>query len=463
MKLTKSSKICLIVFIYVFTLYLGINAYTSNTLLVDIKKVLCYLAPALITLKILFENIKNLKILFKNKLLISLYFLILLWFILSGIFGIKFGYDLVKGIAHYGILITLMLVLYSLDISEEDKKEIKKHIFISFFITAVFAIIQYIFKINLNTGSNTKYIGINGRVNSTFTIATLYDKYVCLIVPFIFYEIVTNKNDKFIYRILLVLSMFAITLTFSRTGQIIYIALMLSFIIFNIIKKSGKDILLSILILILMVLIPGAKYSIQSGLEYVYEELHIPKKIQLNLTKISKTKKSIIIDKAGQCIDDDCVDDVDGSEFFRKYYKKVGKEFIKEYPIFGIGVNNYTYLFNNQNAKDYLKNNKIISDSYPYMFPHCGFIQIAAEIGYIGLIMLSIYLLIFAIFKFIHNKNINNLYLYSSFITTFILCNVTENIYTAFQVIYIIMILYMLYNINTNKTINKNKKTRNSD
>ena len=456
MKLTKSSKICLIVFIYVFTLYLGINAYTSNTILVNIKKILCYLAPALVTVKILFENIKNIKVLFKNKLLIILYFIIILWFILTGIFGIKFGYDLVKGIAHYGILMSLMLVIYNLDISSEEKNEIKRHVFIAFFISCILGVMQYIFKFNLNTGSNTKYIGINGRINSSFTIATLYDKYVCLITPFIMYEIVTNDKYKNTYKVLLCLSMIAVTLTFSRTGQIIYIALILSFIVLNIIKKMLSNIILSIFLLIMMVLIPGAKYSIQSGLEYVYEELHIPKNIQLNLTKINKDKNDIVIEKAGQCIDDDCVDDVDGSEYFRKYYKKVGKEFIKEYPVFGIGVNNYTYLFNNQNAKDYLTNKKIISNSYPYMFPHCGFIQIAAEIGYIGLIILSFYLVIFSLLKFIKNKNLNNFYLYSSFIVTFVLCNVTENIYTAFQVIYIVIILYQLYNLNVKKQ-NKGK------
>lgn len=457
MKLTKSSKICLIIFAYIFTLYLGINAYTSNNILIFIKKIFSYLIPAFITLKIIFENIKNIKCLFKNKYIIILYFVILLWLILTGIFGIKFGYDLVKGIAHYGILMTFMLVLFNLDISEKDKNDIKKHIFISLFISIILGIGQYVFKYNLNTGSNTKYIGINGRINSTFSIATLYDKYICLLVPFIFYEIVTDKKHENIYRILLFMTMFGVTLTFSRTGQIIYIALIISFIIFNIIKKHLTNILLSILILLVMILIPGSKYSIQSGLEYVYKELHIPKSIQLNLTKINHDNDDLIIDKAGQCIDDDCVDDVDGSEYFRKYYKKIGKEFIKEYPVFGIGVNNYTYLFNNQNAAKYLENNKILSTEYPYMFPHCGFIQIAAEIGYIGLIILSLYLMLFSIFNFIKNRTFENFYLYSSFIVTFILCNVTENIYTAFQVIYMIILMYQMYNINTikNKKIKK--------
>ena len=454
MKLTRSSKICLIVFIYIFTLYLGINAYSSNDILINIKKILCYFAPAFITLKILFENIKNIKVLFKNKFIIILYFVIILWFILTGIFGIKFGYDVVKGIAHYGILMSLMLVLFNLDISEEDKNNIKKHIFIALAISIILGIMQYVFKFHLNTGSNTKYIGINGRINATFSIATLYDKYICLLVPFIFYEIIINKNNINTYRILLFLTMFGVTLTFSRTGQVIYLALILSFIIFNIIKKHLYNIILSVIIIIVMILIPGAKYSIQSGLEYVYEEFSIPKAMQINLTKHSK----IVIEEAGQCINDDCVDDIDGSEFFREYYKKIGKAFIKEYPIFGVGVNNYTYLYNHQNASKYLDNNKIISDSYPYMFPHCGFIQIAAEIGYIGLILISLYLLSFSIYKFIKNRSFDNFYLYSSFIVTFILCNITENIYTAFQVIYLVAVLYQLYNLNIK--IDKNKKLK---
>lgn len=453
MKLTKSSKILLIVFIYVFTLYLGINAYTYNEFLRGIRKVLCYLFPAVVTLKIIIDNIKNINVLFKHKTFIIIYLLSIIWFIFTGINGIKFGYDVVKGIAHFGILFTFMLVIFNLDISDEEKTLLKKHFFFAFFLSICLGIMQYLFRYKLNTFSNTKYIGINGRINATFSIATLYDKYVCLVFPFITYELIKTKDYQKNYLILFILSMVGVTLTFSRTGQIIYLALMFAFIILSVIKKRYAYIILSIILILIMVHIPGAKYSVQSGLEYVYEDLHIPEKYQLNLTKLIKTNKKvvIVINKAGQCINDDCVDDVDGSEFFRNYYKKIGKQFIKEYPVSGIGINNYNYLFINQNARNYLKNNKIISDEYPYMFPHCGYIQIAAEVGYIGLILISSYLLLFSLYKFMQNKNILKFYLHAAFIVTFILSNITENIYTAFQAIYLIMFIYQIYNIYESK------------
>lgn len=447
MKLTKSSKILIITFIYTFMLYLGINAYTHNSILLNIRKIMCYLYPAIVTLKIIFDNRKNISCLFKNKLYISLYALSLLWLLFTAFNGIKFGYDVIKGIAHYGILFTFMLVIINLKLTKDEKSYLKKHFFFSFFLSIVLGIMQYVFKYNLNTFSNTKYIGIFGRINATFSMATLYDKIVCMLFPFISYELIKNDKYKKNYLILFITSMFGVTLTFSRTGQLIYLLLIFSFIIISIINKKYKYVILAIITTLIMVHIPGAKYSVQSALEYAYKDLHIPKTMQINLTKIIKTKGKVIYAKAGECVNDDCVDNIDGSEFFREYYKKIGKEFIKEYPLSGIGVNNYNYLFINQNAAKYLNNNKIISGEYPYMFPHCGFIQNAAEIGYIGLILISIYMVIFSVIKFINMKTINKFYLHAAFITTFILSNITENIYTAFQVIYLVMFIYQIYNI----------------
>ena len=63
---------------------------------------------------------------------------------------------------------------------KEDIKEIKKAFLISFMICLIAGILQYIFSIELNTFSNDKYPGIKGRINSTFYIATLLDKYIVL-------------------------------------------------------------------------------------------------------------------------------------------------------------------------------------------------------------------------------------------------------------------------------------------
>ena len=154
----------------------------------------------------------------------------------------------------------------------------------------------------------------------------------------------------------------------------------------------------------------------------------------------------------GLCADEDCVGDLEGSAFFRNYYKSVGKAFIKEYPIFGVGIGNATYLYENQNAKEYLKNDKIISDEYPYMYPHNCYIQLTEETGYIGITLIITFTLSLAIQKLIKTRNKNKLYYYVIplvLLSLFVGC-ITEGLYYTKQVIYLFAISYAIY-CNPNK------------
>ena len=118
---------------------------------------------------------------------------------------------------------------------------------------------------------------------------------------------------------------------------------------------------------------------------------------------------------------------------------------LKEHPVFGIGVGNYYYLYINQNAKDYLENDSIISDEYPYMYPHNGYVQVLCETGYIGLILISSFFLTIAITKLLTKDNKLDYYLFIMLIFGFSLSSITECLFHSKQYIYIFIIIYGLY------------------
>ena len=400
--------------------------------------------PSLISLSILFDNIKNLKILLKNKIPLILYILTIIWLFLTLIFGIDINLSSIKGFIHYSVLLTLILVIFNCKFEKETLNRIKKHLFISFALSMCFGIFQYVTKYNLNTYNNDKYPGIFGRINSTFYIATTFDKYIVLMFPIITYELLNDKDNKY-YKILLILSMFGITFTFSRSGQLIYLVMCFIFFIVTLLKKQFKNSILIVLLVICMILIPGAKYSIQSALDYAYETVHMPKVLRLSL--LDKFGSEIEEVEAGECADDDCVGDIEGSNFFRKYYESVGKAFIKEYPVFGIGIGNATYLYENQNAKDYLKDDSVISDEYPYMYPHNCYIQLTEETGVIGIVLLFSFVLSLAIIKLKYSikENKNIFYVILLMLFGLALGNITEGLFYTKQVIYLFAIGYAIY------------------
>lgn len=441
MNITKRSENLIIISLYLITLFLGVSTFFNITFIDRIRYALIVILPGLISLSILFDNIKNLKILLKHKVPLVLYILTIIWLFLTFIFGIKSGIDSIKGFIHFGVLLTLILILFNSELDESLLKRIKKHIFISFAIASFLGILQYITQYNLNTFNNDKYPGILGRINSTFYIATTFDKYICLIFPLITYELLNDKDNKY-YKFLLVLSMLAITFTFSRSGQLIYLVMSFVFFVTTLFKKQFKNSILIVVVIICMILIPGAKYSIQSALDYAYETVHLPKVLRVSLLEILGSDIEQV--EPGLCADEDCVGDLEGSAFFRNYYKSVGKAFIKEYPIFGVGIGNATYLYENQNAKDYLKDKDVISDKYPYMYPHDCYIQLTEETGYIGITLILSYILSLAFIKLKSRKNKNDIYLILLILFALALSNITEGLFYSKQIIYLFAIFYSI-------------------
>lgn len=457
MKVTKRSEYLIIVSLYIITLFLGVYTFFNIAFIDKIRYALIVILPALISLSILFDNIKNLKVLFKNKIPLILYVLTIIWLFLTLLFGIDINLSSIKGFIHYSVLLTLILVIFNSKFEKETLSNIKKHLFISFALSMCFGIFQYLTKYNLNTYNNDKYPGIFGRINSTFYIATTFDKYIVLMFPIITYELLNDKDNKY-YKILLVLSMLGITFTFSRSGQLIYLVMCFVFFIVTLFKKQFKNSALIVLLVICMILIPGAKYSIQSALDYAYETVRMPKVLRINL--LDKLGSEIKEVEAGKCADDDCVGDIEGSNFFRKYYESVGKAFIKEYPVFGVGIGNATYLYENQNAKEYLKDDSVISDEYPYMYPHNCYIQLTEETGLIGIVLLLSFVLSLAFIKLKSSlkENKNIFYVILLMLFGLALANITEGLFYSKQVIYLFAIGYAIYcNSYSNNKINGKK------
>ncbi len=442
MKITKRSECFIIASLYIITLFLGVYTFFNIAFIDKIRYALIVILPAIIALSIVFDNIKNLKVLLKNKIPLILYVLTIIWFFITFIFGIKTGLSSLKGFIHYSVLLTLIFVLFNCKIEKDVLKNIKKHLFISFALSVCFGIFQYLTRWNLNTYNNDKYPGILGRINSTFLIATTFDKYIVLIFPLVTYELLNDK-DNWYYKILLILSMLGITFTFSRSGQLIYLVMCFIFFVLTLFKKQFKNSVLIVLVVICMLLIPGAKYSVQSALDYAYETVHIPKVLRINL--LEQMGSEIEHVEAGKCADDDCVGDIEGSNFFRKYYESVGKAFIKEYPIFGVGIGNATYLYENQNAKDYLKDTSVISDEYPYMYPHNCYIQLTEETGVVGIVLLLSFILSLAFIKLKRTTNKNDFYVVLLILFALALGNVTEGLFYTKQVIYLFSISYAIY------------------
>lgn len=435
MKLKNRTLKFLIVTIYSIVLLLGNENFFGIFMLGDIINYLIVLLPSIFILLLIFDNKKNLKEIFKiNKINIFLGITFLIWIIISFFFGIEKGIQGIKGIIHFGVIFCLTILISRIKFEKSQIEILKKHCFIALLLSIVYGIATYIFNFNLDYNSNYKYTMINGRVYSTFFIATLFDKFLCFMFVFVCYELLNNKKYKNLFlKVLLVLSGVAVALTFSRTGLLIYLAVLFCFFGIELLKKHYCNAILSIITVLIMFFIPGVKTSFDSAVIEV-----------VNLI----TNKNIQTDTK-----------FDDSTLYRDYYKKVGIQFINEYPIIGIGIGNYSYLYNNQNAKDYLKEDTFIDKDY--MYPHSSYIQLGSECGIVAVILfyLFMYSLIYNV-KFKLNKK-KFLMLHLTYFIFLAISSVEGIIYSK-QYIYIFSILFALYcnfyNLGKEKKINNKKK-----
>lgn len=431
MKISKRSIYMIIVSIYVVTLLCGLETFVISNPIEMTRKALLMGIPFLINLSIILDNIKNLKALKEHKKYLIFVSANIIWYIFTIIFGIKIGIQSVTGLVTITDIIILLFFISRVEYSSDDKKKINNAIMYSALIAVVYGILQYIFKFDLNTYANIKYPGINGRIPGTFFLPTLFDKYLMVIYVLVLAKLL--KEKKIMYAIFALLVSTDIILTFTRSGLIVVIIIDFLFIIKTIVDKKYKYILVPILACIIAFLIPGFVYSFQAVLNYGYSKLHLPQNAQISLVHNSDAYEVEDITK-------------DHSLSGRKYFNDIGKQLFREHPVFGIGLNNYSYIYNNQNAALYLKNTDVLTDQ-EYAYPHNGYIMMAAETGFIGLILFYGYILFIGYDSF-KQKNYLPLIVYA----TFLLGSYTESL-TNKQYLLIFAFIYgFLCNVSKEKS-----------
>lgn len=439
MKISNRSVNIIIISIYIITLLCGVGTIVSNEAIDIIRKVLILVLPFLINVSIVIDNKGCIDF---NKYRPYIIFIILniSWYILSILFGINKGIYNLVGLYNFTNILVLLFLITKIEIDNKTKKKIINAFIYSALVSCVYGIIEYVFKIDLNTFANSKYPGIFGRVSSTFFLPTLFDKYAVLLFSFISY--ISFKNDKLLYKIVMLLLGINVTLTFSRGGFIALVFVFIVYSIYSIINKKYINIIIPVLTFVISFLIPGYIYFFQANLNYGYNKLHIPENLRIAFVdEIEETDK--IYDSAD-----------DSSLEYRKYYNSVGLEIIKEKPIIGIGLNNYSYIYNNQNISNYLKDSSVLIEGLPYMYPHNGYIQMASEIGVTGLLLFISYV-VYIMYDSIKNKK-SFKYYGILILVVFLLGNLTESLIYNKQYMYIFVILYGI--LNNTEVLKKKKK-----
>ena len=428
------------VLIFTITLFGGLSFIISKD---TVDSLMNYYSVAIAGISIIllfFNNLEEFKPKNIKWLSFCLMIMTIIWLMITMIGGIRLNIESVKGLINFSSLLILGFIILNIKFSEEDKKTIFKSIYWSFFFCMILGIFQYFSGVNLIQYSNAVYPGILGRINSTFFIATILDKYIVLIAILLAYSMMKSPNS-IVYKLLYLLGGIGISLTFSRGGQLVF--LLITFLLFlaSIFQKQLKNVLITIFTVVIMLFIPGTAYSLQSGLDFVYQKISLPNVLRLDITVFSDMTKGLFEHKGNndsiEKDPNDTIGDIaNQSVISREKYKAIGKQLIKEYPVFGIGVGNYSYLFNHQNFADYMKDTTALKDISTLMYPHSSYIQVTAEIGYIGLILLYVGVLSYLLY-INRKKDILLCVTACLFVGAMLLAGYTEGVFHSKQYIFL--------------------------
>lgn len=430
MKISKYSLIFLILNIIIHPLLgryniLGISA---------INKIIHFTLPLIYFISFIIDVKRNKKIkeLCKLNIFTILIPIFILSLILSIIRGIDFNFNVITNLIFYIYLVLFIYTIYFYKFTQKDLINIFKSIILTISIILIIGIIQYIFKFDLIINGIYKYPGSIGRITSLMSISTILDKFLTINLILILY--VCSKLKKFNGKLALIaiISVIALALTYSRTGILCFYISSFIFIILFLLKKQYLNIVLVITMLITLYLIPGQKYLLSSTayntniiINEILEKSHLEK-----LSPINNFVANIFI------IDGSNIEN-DASLNSRELYMKIAKELIKEYPITGIGIGNYNYLFKKQNVNDYLKNDIILTGNY--LYPHNQYYQFGSETGLLGLIsLISILIAIFIIS--IKKQN----YISIIILPIFLLMCTTESLFYMKDIAIYFIIVYSL-------------------
>ena len=435
--------------IFTITLFGAFSFFINKDIIDNLINYYIIFVSGIAILILLLNNLNDFKPKNLKKISLMIIVLTLIWITITAFMGIRTNIEALKGIVNYSCLLILGYTITNIHLSQSDKKFILNTIYVSCFICIIIGIWQYFSGINLITYSNDLYPGILGRINSTFYIATMLDKYFVLIAVLLMYTLIKKPKKKLV-KILYILVGIGIGLTFSRSGQLIFLFVSGVFFLFSLFKKQIGNLLTVILTILIILLIPGTTTSLQSGLNFVYEKINLPEALRVDITFIDdmidnlfeeeKTGKPTSNSKGDKDDDDDDTTSENKSLTYRDFYKGIGLQLIKEYPIFGIGVGNYSYLINNQNFADYLENDEVLDFAKTYRYPHSNTVQVAAEIGYIGLILLFLSILSFSCYINFKKDKMLVVTLFM-LIVCLLLSGYTEGVFNSKQYIFIFILI----------------------
>lgn len=432
MKISKRSLILLILNIIICPLLGNTNLINLNGLEI-INKLCLFLLPALYFLSFIYDLYQNKFKVLKLNLLTVFILLLIISLIVSIICGINLNFNVFTNLICF---IYIVLFIYSIHLYEFDQNNLKrivKSIIFGFMLVSIIGIIQYIFNINLIERGIQKYPGAIGRITSTMSNATILDKYLTFNILIVLYLI--YKVRKFNWKLALIffIGIIALTFTYSRSGIICFYLTIFIFTILFIYKKQFTNLLIILGSLLILYLIPGQKYLLSSTVNYVNNTINEVYD-KLNIEFLSPINNTI----ANIFIIDNHIEEEDDSINSRNYYMRIAKKIINEYPLTGIGVGNYNYIYKNQNINDYL-NNKI-DLKIEYLYPHNLYYHLTAETGIVSLVLLFNIL----IYILIQTYKKKNFIIGLLFLIIFLLFNTTESLLYMKDIAFWIIIIYSL-------------------
>lgn len=416
MKLSKLNLIILLLNIILLPL-VGNEDLNSLLHITKLVNVINFGLPLLLIVSLVISMIKN-KVKFKVDLNFIFTIIFIISLIISLIFSITYKSYTFTNLFKFIYIVLIILLLRYFDLKDSMKYINKTIIYLTIFIS-LYGICQYLFNFQLTENGIEKYIGSIGRIKSTFFIATILDKYYAFILVYLLYLLFNKKENSILLIITYILSIIALGLTYSRSGLLIFLISLLIIIIYNIIKKNYKCLLIIPITAIILCFIPGEKYIFISIYNVTYNKIcrYLNIEVEENETKYDQVETGN-----------------DYSVISREAFMDVAKKVIKNRPITGIGIGNYSYIYDNQNVNDYLKGDVI---DYPYLYPHNMYLQLGAEIGIIGLISFMVLI----IYNLVSKKNIYAYMLLFAILTA----SITETIFYIKDIAYITIILISIF------------------
>lgn len=412
-----------------------------------------YLLPFLLSLFLYYDYRKNhikFKLNFSN--LLSIVFSLIL--LLSWIFSITNATYTVSNFFKFFVFIYILNILPNIELNDKKTKIINYSIIGLLILTSTLGIIQYIFKISLNLNGIEKYIGALGRVNSTFYIATIFDKYLIINILYCLFLFYNKSINKLVFILTFLVANLALIFTFSRTALICLISIYFILIIYFLIKKNYLPVTLILLVIIGGYFVPGQDYLYSSTASY-FKNLTNKVTDNLGIEELAKIPNSILNlfikdvenSESEQPVDIQLTDNVDYSINSRNYFGNVAKNVMISNPILGIGIGSYNYIYEEQNALNYI-NDKTFDTSSRYLYPHNMYYHLGAEIGIFGMIIFFILIA----YYLIKTKNIFSWLL----LLLILLSSYSESIFYMKDISYFIIILVALF-ANKNFTKEKNR------